>query len=37
MIGHIDTVFEPGNVQRRPFRTDDKHAYGPGVSDEKGG
>jgi glutamate carboxypeptidase len=37
MIGHIDTVFEPGTVQRRPFRTDDKRAYGPGVSDEKGG
>jgi glutamate carboxypeptidase len=37
VIGHIDTVFEPGTVQRRPFRTDDKRAYGPGVSDEKGG
>jgi len=37
MIGHIDTVFEPGTVQRRPFRTDDRRAYGPGVSDEKGG
>ena len=37
MIGHIDTVFEPGTVQHRPFRTDDKRAYGPGVSDEKGG
>lgn len=37
MIGHIDTVFEPGTVQRRPFRTDDQRAYGPGVSDEKGG
>ena len=37
MIGHIDTVFEPGTAQRRPFRTDDRRAYGPGVSDEKGG
>ena len=37
MIGHIDTVFEPGTAQRRPFRLDDKRAYGPGVSDEKGG
>src|SRR5215472_6931039 len=37
MIGHIDTVFEPGTAQRRPFRTDDQRAYGPGVSDEKGG
>src|SRR5215469_48442 len=37
MIGHIDTVFEPGTAQKRPFRTDDRRAYGPGVSDEKGG
>jgi len=37
MIGHIDTVFEPGTAQHRPFRMDDKRAYGPGVSDEKGG
>jgi glutamate carboxypeptidase len=37
MIGHIDTVFGPGTVQRRPFHTDDKRAYGPGVADEKGG
>jgi glutamate carboxypeptidase len=37
MIGHIDTVFGPGTAQRRPFHMDDKRAYGPGVSDEKGG
>jgi glutamate carboxypeptidase len=37
VIGHIDTVFGPGTVQRRPFRSDDKRAYGPGVADEKGG
>jgi glutamate carboxypeptidase len=37
MIGHIDTVFEPGTAERRPYRTDDKRAYGPGVGDEKGG
>lgn len=37
MIGHIDTVFGPGTAQRRPFRTDAKRAYGPGVADEKGG
>ncbi|HLJ37071.1 MAG TPA: glutamate carboxypeptidase, partial [Steroidobacteraceae bacterium] len=37
MIGHIDTVFEPGTAQHRPFRMDDKRAHGPGVSDEKGG
>jgi glutamate carboxypeptidase len=37
MIGHIDTVFGPGTTQHRPFRTDGKRAYGPGVADEKGG
>lgn len=37
LIGHLDTVFGPGTVARRPFRTDADKAYGPGVSDEKGG
>jgi glutamate carboxypeptidase len=37
MIGHIDTVFGPGTAQLRPYRTDEEHAYGPGVADEKGG
>jgi glutamate carboxypeptidase len=37
IIGHIDTVFPAGTVAERPFRTDEKRAYGPGVSDEKGG
>jgi glutamate carboxypeptidase len=37
MIGHIDTVFGPGTVAKRPFRADATRAYGPGVSDEKGG
>lgn len=37
IIGHIDTVFPAGTVAQRPYRTDDKRAYGPGVSDEKGG
>jgi len=37
MIGHIDTVFGPGTVRRRPYRADGKRAYGPGVADEKGG
>jgi glutamate carboxypeptidase len=37
MIGHIDTVFGPGTAARRPYRTDAGRAYGPGVSDEKGG
>lgn len=37
MIAHTDTVFGPGTVAARPFRTDATRAYGPGVADEKGG
>ena len=37
MIGHMDTVFGPGTVANRPYRADAERAYGPGVSDEKGG
>jgi glutamate carboxypeptidase len=37
LIGHLDTVFGAGTVAKRPFRTDQSRAYGPGVADEKGG
>ena len=37
MIGHTDTVFDPGTVAERPFRIDGDRATGPGVSDMKGG
>jgi len=37
IIAHIDTVFGPGTVAKRPFRIEGDHAYGPGVSDEKAG
>lgn len=37
LIGHMDTVFEPGTVAQRPYRSDGDRAYGPGVSDMKGG
>lgn len=37
LIGHLDTVFEPGTVARWSFHTDAEKAYGPGVGDEKGG
>jgi glutamate carboxypeptidase len=37
MIGHIDTVFDPGTVAKRPYRAEGDTAYGPGVGDEKGG
>lgn len=37
LIGHMDTVFDPGTVARRPFRIDGATAYGPGVTDMKSG
>jgi len=37
LIGHMDTVFEPGTAAERPFRIDGERALGPGVSDMKGG
>jgi glutamate carboxypeptidase len=37
LIGHMDTVFDPGTVAQRPFRSEDGIAYGPGVTDMKSG
>lgn len=37
LLAHYDTVFEPGETSRRPFRSDAQRAYGPGVADMKGG
>jgi glutamate carboxypeptidase len=37
MIGHLDTVFEPGTAAKRPYRVDGARAYGPGIVDEKAG
>ncbi len=37
MIGHTDTVFDPGTVAERPFTIDGDRARGPGVTDMKGG
>ena len=37
LIGHMDTVFDPGTAAARPFRIDDGVAYGPGVTDMKSG
>lgn len=36
-LGHYDTVFPHGTVEKRPFRIEDGKAYGPGVLDMKGG
>jgi glutamate carboxypeptidase len=36
-VGHMDTVFPEGTAQKRPFRIEGGRAYGPGVSDMKGG
>ncbi|MFI1567431.1 M20 family metallopeptidase [Streptomyces sp. NPDC020490] len=37
LVGHMDTVFEDGTAAARPFRIDGSIAFGPGVSDDKGG
>ena len=37
LIGHLDTVFDPGTAAARPFRIDGGTAYGPGVTDMKAG
>jgi glutamate carboxypeptidase len=37
LIGHMDTVFDPGTVAQRPFAITDGIAKGPGVTDMKSG
>src|SRR5690606_10785220 len=37
LMVHYDTVFAEGTAAKRPFHTDEKRAYGPGVADAKGG
>jgi glutamate carboxypeptidase len=37
LIGHMDTVFDPGTAAERPFRTEGGQAFGPGVTDMKSG
>jgi glutamate carboxypeptidase len=37
MVGHMDTVFDDGTASERPFSVRGDRAYGPGVSDMKGG
>jgi glutamate carboxypeptidase len=37
LIGHMDTVFDPGTAAERPFRIEGDRAHGPGVTDMKAG
>lgn len=37
ILGHHDTVFPLGTLERRPFKVEDGHANGPGVFDMLGG
>jgi glutamate carboxypeptidase len=37
LIGHMDTVFDPGTAAERPYRSDGGKAFGPGVTDMKAG
>jgi glutamate carboxypeptidase len=37
LFAHLDTVFADGTAAGRPYREADGRAYGPGVSDDKGG
>jgi glutamate carboxypeptidase len=37
VIAHIDTVFGPGTVAKRPFNIEANRAHGPGIGDEKAG
>ena len=37
IIAHVDTVYGPGTVAKRPIRIEGDRMYGPGMGDEKGG
>ncbi len=37
LIGHMDTVFDPGTAAERPYRSEGRKAFGPGVTDMKAG
>jgi glutamate carboxypeptidase len=37
LIGHMDTVFDPGTAEKRPYRFEGTKALGPGVTDMKAG
>lgn len=37
LLGHMDTVFPKGTVEKRPYTEKEGKAFGPGVLDMKGG
>ena len=37
LLGHLDTVWDPGTLARRPIRIEDGQLFGPGAYDMKGG
>ncbi|MHB8928118.1 MAG: M20/M25/M40 family metallo-hydrolase, partial [Bacillota bacterium] len=37
LLGHMDTVWDVGEIKRRPVRVEGDKAYGPGIYDMKGG
>jgi glutamate carboxypeptidase len=37
LVGHMDTVFDPGTAAARPFHIQEGIAHGPGVTDMKSG
>ncbi|MGH9370329.1 MAG: M20 family metallopeptidase, partial [Vicinamibacterales bacterium] len=37
ILGHIDTVWSVGQIERMPFREEGGRLYGPGIFDMKGG
>jgi glutamate carboxypeptidase len=37
LVGHMDTVFDPGTAAERPYRSEGGRAFGPGVTDMKAG
>jgi glutamate carboxypeptidase len=37
LLGHFDTVWDVGTIERMPFRAEDGRLYGPGIFDMKAG
>jgi glutamate carboxypeptidase len=37
LLGHMDTVYPHGTLEKQPFRVEGRRAYGPGIADDKSG